>query len=752
MKRTYQIILLFLNFLLLVSPLRAQELHEWDVNESETWTVNENDSVKFINYDSDRTFSFRASLIRQNEISLSLDTVFLVKDLKLKYYYNNTIQITYIETGKRLELKLTANQEPATTHVEPHSSIVHDAIEIKKELLDTCFINKILEKYDISSSDELKANSLLNGIIRDYPEFTCEDTPFGISSSSEAAQSSNSTSGIGGLDVTKYADGLTKFLIKRTKEELAVSFFQEFKTAITDTKNKDFVTVFPSTAVGLQQIDTEIYYFQRYIGMLREQAESDIHLLPENFRKLILSTPQATLKSKPDLKAAYLTGIDLVIGIRDKSHPGEIINSFDASNFAKNPSLEGAMKTLQLLSTSMHDTQVDTGESYWVEKSTLRKVLQDPDIFQIYLGLLVQKSKQQNITFSGPKSLADELLTYAKKPLELRPYIEKLMVHASTINALIKADKESDSKLTFQDASRYFLAINQILGSANGLLNQLGLESGKAGFDDILFTLDHVGRLYNDIVYKRYSSAVLNLGIIYEYIFSRPDPTNEKTAEQLKLIKKYGAFMATLLQAENSDDVASVIEAYALPSGSSIIKRKSHNNISLNAYLGPYLGRSHPISQPDDMDMGTGMDMDSNTDSIFGLTIPVGIAFSRGNVFKNGSLSLFFSLLDLGAIAEFRFKDDTSEVSKIFLREIFSPGAFISYGFGNTPLSLNAGIQRTSYLTSVGTNQNIINSIPRLRYSVSLNVDIPLLNFRTRETKKIKAQKPQITKASKQKK
>lgn len=62
---------------------------------------------------------------------------------------------------------------------------------------------------------------------------------------------------------------------------------------------------------------------------------------------------------------------------------------------------------------------------------------------------------------------------------------------------------------------------------------------------------------------------------------------NSKTSDDfIKKFSKYGTFAANIANAKNSDDIENAIEAIALPSGSSQIKRQSAFNIDLNAYLG----------------------------------------------------------------------------------------------------------------------------------------------------------------------
>ena len=91
-----------------------------------------------------------------------------------------------------------------------------------------------------------------------------------------AGISSFSLSSIGGLDVTNIADGLAKFLVKRTKQELSIAFFEKFKKTLNDTNFRDLQTVFPNTYNLLNVIDEQIYDYQKYIQNLRAAFKSDL--------------------------------------------------------------------------------------------------------------------------------------------------------------------------------------------------------------------------------------------------------------------------------------------------------------------------------------------------------------------------------------------------------------------------------------------------------------------------------------------
>ena len=202
----------------------------------------------------------------------------------------------------------------------------------------------------------------------------------------------------------------------------------------------------------------------------------------------------------------------------------------------------------------------------------------------------------------------------------------------------------------------------------------------------------------------------------------------------LERILQYGNFVADVVSAKNSDDVDKAIEAAALPPGSSIIKRESAFNVSVNGYLGFYYGNEHI----------KGIENKPFFNS-YGVTAPIGIAISIGKQrwYPISSLkkfdghwsnSLFISLFDLGAVAAYRFGDNTTaKVPTIQLKNIFSPGVFFSIGIPKSPVSINFGAQMGPNLRKIDANSTTPSDDSSnklyLRTSMSVLVDIPFFNL-----------------------
>ena len=193
-------------------------------------------------------------------------------------------------------------------------------------------------------------------------------------------------------------------------------------------------------------------------------------------------------------------------------------------------------------------------------------------------------------------------------------------------------------------------------------------------------------------------------------------------------------FFDDMAHAENAEHVEAAMEAFAMPSGSYAVKRTSRFNVSLNAY--PGLLPAYENARIPTGDSVGGFDWKPGMS--LGFTAPIGLNMSWG-LKKCGSFGLFIPVIDIGAATAFRFNannDSLSLLPKFSFANILAPGAYLSYGFRNAPISLNLGVQFGPQLRSIKVNeeQTLINSY---RVGLGVTVDIPILNLHTRayETK-----------------
>ena len=193
-------------------------------------------------------------------------------------------------------------------------------------------------------------------------------------------------------------------------------------------------------------------------------------------------------------------------------------------------------------------------------------------------------------------------------------------------------------------------------------------------------------------------------------------------------IKPYALFMANIVEAKDEKEVKAALDAAILPVGSSTIKKNSDFNFNIQSYLGVRNSFTKPQS-----------DADVSWNNRYGLSAPIGLSISHGFDKNWGAISLFVPLLDLGAIVDYKLKykdqgtpTETAESKDytIKLGQIFSPGAYIVYGFGaNIPLSFGIGGQHGPGLSKINEDSTTEITKPYWRWSMFLSVDIPLFNL-----------------------
>jgi hypothetical protein len=571
-------------------------------------------------------------------------------------------------------------------------------------------------------------------------------------------------SSIGGLNVTNFADGLAKFVVERVKQELSAAFFERFKKDLNS--NEQLKIMFPASCDALNVIGDEIYNYSAYLDLLRESFKKDMVLLLPHIRKLVDDKSMDSIFSQnPEIKLMLSHALYIENEFSEGKFPGEVFHGYvvneatkDALDLEKvNKFIYPSLETLDLLSQSIRSQQDD---QYWVDAESL-KLLFDDVTFQIYLGLVYQQAVNKPIKFTDKIDLASKMHEYGQKITSLKeifkPYLIGLVEKGSNIKYYYTAIKESQKtgkdKPTYQDYySLYDATVNFLeYSSQSPFLENLLKQDNMPNLMNYFSSVRSMGNIYIDLYEKQYSSAIVEFtGIVQTVLSSKIKANNDLVVEDnsrkstlenrnadLKkilnvnsLILKYGSLAASISKAENSEDVKNAVEAASLPVGSSRIKRETEFNVALNAYCGLFAGH-----EEEKFSLKNGETFNS-----FGVTAPIGLSVSWGHSlfpFTHGikwgtSSTLFISLIDLGAVTAFRFINDTTKtLSKIELKDIISPGIFLSWGIPKSPISVNLGYQITPYLRDVNITDNSFKS-SYSRFSASVCVDIPLLNFYTK--------------------
>ena len=197
---------------------------------------------------------------------------------------------------------------------------------------------------------------------------------------------------------------------------------------------------------------------------------------------------------------------------------------------------------------------------------------------------------------------------------------------------------------------------------------------------------------------------------------------------------RYGTFMADVAAANDPTDFESAIAAVALPVGSSQIKRNRPSSVELAAYFGAAASRERLVLPP-------GITVPELEEDAFGaaLFVPVGVSYSR-NIGGQKSVTLFGSLLDLGALTAFRLGDvgDDADPRGVTVERlpsfrpanVIAPGLHLMYNFPKSPFTLGFGVQdgpSVRKFTTAGSNQQ--RNARSVRAMLTFSVDVPIFRF-----------------------
>lgn len=608
--------------------------------------------------------------------------------------------------------------------------------------------------------------------------------------------------GIGGLDVTNIANGISQFMIKRAKEELTIAFFERFRKFAEE--NPEFEVLFPKTTHNLENLLS--YKYPEYLPVLRVSFFEDIKSTPYHLDDVLqLPRYQSLLKDLPEVKVAVRT-VQLVYELESgNEHAAELLTQFAAfpewkeassSNGFKN--FGSAIKLGAIFSQSLrNDSTQSKSNRAWIHYKELQKLVSDEVVLKIYLGLVYQLIKNDTIEFYIPGEEAspnvvpfvsimskqkDNLFLFRNKVTEFIELAEKVDKVTDSIH-LLKRENLLNVHDAFYDYIDVSLDVMEYAFSIGSLFDE------KLDCNQYTLLARSANDLYRNIYKQEYTPAINNLvdilqktkALVDENKTNLGDSTitllaslgikvdsgsrkewkkthlrtidnylNSSSADprfieplqevkswyhwnqmdaKLEKITQYGLFMANMANAQNSQEVASILDNATLPVGSSSIKKNSKTNVAIQSYLGPYVRFGE-------------IDNNNAWTSQFGVTAPIGIALSKGLSSKAGSISLFLSLLDLGAIVDYQLKaetittpggQDTTTIHKDYkveLGQIFSPGTYLVYGFPwRLPISFGIGGQYGPGLGKIEDDKDVVINNPAWRWNAFLAVDIPLFNL-----------------------
>jgi hypothetical protein len=500
-------------------------------------------------------------------------------------------------------------------------------------------------------------------------------------------------------------DGASRFLVKRTKEELETAFFEKFRAEIE--KDKILQTLIPQTYLLLR------YQDYAYIPSMGETWTTAI---TTDLNNIPFGLSDAIVKNRPEMLEkdevlVFLTAMIAAKQLKEGAKPYEIIYSIDKRFGQKtDKNISRLLHLSNLLSINLLREDYKGLDNAWVtidDYKTLKPTGQK--YFWAFLfgenkpffKALNWKSEQLENIFSSLQTVED-FLNYAQKSGEL----------------LSSNDFQGNNlKKTIEVSENLIATIGSVV-KMDYLMRGAGDE-----FYDGLFVQKYLPLTKNTLSILRnadeqnYGAALLSSLRVMNELFSEKEKTEN---ESIKKTIFYLSFLTDVITAKEAVEVQQVIERYALPAQSYRMKRTTLHSVSINAYPGVYFGTEKISSTKENGLVG-------------GVTAPIGFSVDWGKLGKkrNASFALFFPIIDIGAAFSYRWGNNTGATGfpeKITWKQVFSPGLYAYWGLPRAPIALGAGFQWSPELRKItGLGANFGDNA--LRIGVNMAVDIPVFSL-----------------------
>lgn len=608
-------------------------------------------------------------------------------------------------------------------------------------------------------------------------------------------------SGIGNMDVTALADGLAQFLVERSNEELNVAFFQRFENFLASYP--EIKLLFPNTSALLKNF--KYWEYANLLNTLRESFDKDLkELLQHTVALKDLKDGDCgnntKCKERIDILRQFfqkdegrylMAALKIADGSVNGSKVPDIIHAVagpDMLGGLTHPAQQDLKTIYRFTDILSYSLRSNENNRHYISEKQLKDMFNDATRRDIFFGLLYEQVKNEHLTLAG-YDLADDVLkpiaTGAAVGGKAYEFLDSLIVKAERFHAdvtEVQRAQKGDKKDLPAKLGNMFVDFQDLLNhSVNVSLIDERLSLPPV-VNDVTTIVNSTLTIAHDLAVRNYNAAVFGLlntiqktaDVICK---NNPGACQSAPVAFLSNFVKYGSFAANVVTAKDPDDVKKAIKAVALPSGSSAVKKHSWFNISIQAYVGLTSGRNYYFKDTSTVVSyrQTGLDTPTNTilfasdtqsvanpkSTPIAIHAPVGFAFSWGLAPRKrhpGSISLFVPVIDLGALVGFRLNDKADENNnyrkivsdniKIRLSNIFAPGAGLTIGLPDVPISVMGYWQWIPTLQRDNTTNNLqFYDKTGYRAGASILVDLPIFNLFTTKMDSPKVYKYEKTEA-----
>lgn len=484
-------------------------------------------------------------------------------------------------------------------------------------------------------------------------------------------------------------NGTADFMAERFSAEIMYHGTKKMFKNLSEEQSKLLEIYFPKSIEYIKIFNGKKTFYASDLLFLKQLVLNDLNNLPNVYI--------AKLDAGP-VKDNILIGQMIYKTAKNGATINDVLANLTIlgqENTLSDQNLKKIFHLLELFSTALKNAANASNE--WKNPYDLVFIDKNPEITSRYFyGLLYQQLQKEEM-FKDKFKTASE---FAKTTQGISSFVNQL-------TQSYKIAKKQD--FTFENAEQLLTYISGISEAVEKFASNDYIRKG-AGIDvNALKDLNKYLHIIEPFLNKDYQRGIAVL------LMEIPKGTLPENYYRNML------FLAELSQIQKSEDMKKLLESYALPIGSSSIKRDSEWNVTLNGYVGLTGGWENAYGS-----------VQNQIRTNIGLTAPIGVSLTY-----NRKITGFFSVLDIGSMVNVRLNNDTSFYDGLKFEQFLAPGFGLYYNFLDIPISVGAHYNyipslRTIKYTegdAVVTDENV--SVSRFNFSILF--DIPFFTIYNKE-------------------
>jgi hypothetical protein len=510
-------------------------------------------------------------------------------------------------------------------------------------------------------------------------------------------------------------NGIANFMAGRFKQEvLHAAINQVFKQIKTKEDSILVKTIFPKTfkQIGNLYGSGSSAYYTTDLLLLRQITQLDIELLPKN---LIKSAAVIFPKMKNEERDMLSLGSYIYEYSQQERSLDRMMTLLATETYSKDSKVQKILHIADLISQALINEE--GSKDMWVNPVNVLPVkentLNDKKIRYFY-GLLYQQLieipefKEYLLASIGGKE--NVMNVNSNDLLRIATDIQNLVRFVNNLNNTYEYIRSKEFKINSpEEAATYIMDINKSIAVFGTSLSKIPDLKESFGLNDTILDFSNKYLTIVEALMKKDYQRMIPLLVIEFGDYMR----GGGTATSRTIL-----FVSQLAVIESADDMEALLNAYALPIGSSSIKRHSDFNMSLNGYVGITNG----------WETAYGSQINQMKGNI-GLAAPIGVSAT----FCKGYLTSFLSFIDLGSIVNLRLNNDTFSYSSLKFEHFFSPGIGLFLNCPKLPISAGLHFNYIPNLRTIkyesGTASITESNLGVTRLNFSLLVDIPFFTI-----------------------